>query len=106
MAQHTPGPWQLVRHSVTKTKIELNNHPTHSSCTVATLQPEDDNGAAIQMNDANARLIAAAPELLDALEELLECQKFGFNALAKQMDRKGNAKIAARAAIAKAKGNS
>jgi hypothetical protein len=44
------------------------------------------------------------PELLEALEELLECQKFGVNALAKQIERKGRAIEQARAATAKAKG--
>ena len=53
---------------------------------------------------ANINLIAAAPFLLEALEELLECQKFGVNALAKQIERKGKAKELARAAVAKAKG--
>jgi hypothetical protein len=53
---------------------------------------------------ANAWLIAAAPELLEALEELLECQKFGANALARQVQRKGMALEKARAVIARAKG--
>ncbi len=50
------------------------------------------------------RLQKAAPQLLEALEELLECQKFGVNALARQVQRKGEAIAQARIAIAKAKG--
>lgn len=47
----------------------LVDHPTHTSCTVCIIEPEDDNGAAIRMSDANAKLIAAAPDLVEILQK-------------------------------------
>lgn len=60
--QHTPGPWRI--HGVTKTTI-LNEEGK-----------EIYDGANYQNNfeeaKANAKLIAAAPELLEALKNLVE----------------------------------
>jgi len=55
MSEHTPGPW------VGKTPFISDS----SGKTIATVEPF----AAAE--HANARLIAAAPDLLEALEELL-----------------------------------
>lgn len=93
MTAHTPGPWQLIdlkngRHSV----------DTLDMCPVCILS---------DVCPADARLIAAAPELLEALEELVSrresaCAERG------EMDRLGGSDgryNRARAAIAKAKGD-
>lgn len=78
-ASHTPGPWTISGASTIKT---LGGNKTYI--------------ASIAKNDrpANARLIAAAPDLLAALEELC---------LAPNKHRPDEYWEAARAAIAKAK---
>lgn len=61
---HTPGPW-------------IDGHNVSHEPTVRSSQPDADNGGFIVATchgpnaRDNARLIAAAPELLQALEELL-----------------------------------
>lgn len=54
---HTPGPW-------TVTEIGTIEDDSHNPVQIAGISPRN--------RDANARLIAAAPDLLKALEEL-EC---------------------------------
>jgi hypothetical protein len=65
---------------------------------------DSDHEDLAEWRDEELRLRRAAPQMFEALEELLECQKFGIDALAHQVQRKGNAIEKARAAIAKAKG--
>jgi hypothetical protein len=94
---HTPGPWQVrIRpyHEVDSLIIE----GPHSEL-IADAGPTRTNE-----NDANARLIAAAPELLAALEHLRGCISIHadaprFNAKAFQV---AAALDGARAAIEKA----
>lgn len=97
-AKHTPGPWTIYK-SGHKSYIELVGHPTHTPCTIAEISPEDENSSAIHMADANARLIAAAPDLLEALANLWKfCIPSDQTAVGRiHLD-------AARAAIAKATG--
>lgn len=88
-AKHTPGPWKVSGHMV-RTECETS-WPVASCC----------YGTAAQ-SDANARLIAAAPELLAACDAML-------NAIADNTDigfdvDLNEAMRAARAAIVKAKG--
>ena len=64
MSKHTPGPWKLG--SVQKTvawQIESNGGEH-----VCELDANEPDYFGPQHNDANAVLIAAAPEMLDALE--------------------------------------
>ena len=98
MADHTPGPWELKAESehlggrVRKLQVLASHGLAGNRELFCRFGPDD-------TDKANARLIAAAPELLAALEDLVQCSpddidSWGFNdALAK-----------ARAAIAKAKG--
>ena len=67
MSKHTPGPWQ---HSVRLSASE--NHRGFSIWTadgwaLADVQPADEDGTE---GEANARLIAAAPDLLEALKRM------------------------------------
>ena len=65
-AKHTPGPWQVgSRHTSNGVWTQGGDliASTHSS------QRAVDRDAQILEQDANARLIAAAPELLDALRK-------------------------------------
>ena len=62
---HTPGPWSyLMRDNYAR--IFLHNHPDKQN-----LYGSDN--LAGYCGEANARLIAAAPELLEALEEWANC---------------------------------
>lgn len=92
--KHTPGPW-----SVSKSKHMGGEH------VVATLAEDRDDRALVvhaphgnaDQDDANAYLIAAAPELLAALQRYVNCDK--------ARDVSGDTPARqARAAIAKATG--
>ena len=64
---HTPGPWLTFGHHVTA------DDPNRSGYTVAVAHvpnPSDNVRPAIGTREANAALIAAAPELLEALANL------------------------------------
>jgi hypothetical protein len=65
--QHTPGPW-VASHDVAGIVIEPGR--SHYLPYVAVL--ESRGGGSEEERWANARLIAAAPELLDALKEARE----------------------------------
>jgi len=95
MSNHTPGPWRYE--ASTKT---IRACP--SNYWLATMDSWD--GAV--NNEANARLIAAAPDLLEALEELVS-RRESVCAERGEMDRLAGSDgryNRARAAIAKAKG--
>lgn len=63
LPKHTPGPWRLQEPSKTKQK-EL--------ALFRVLTPNGDEGISIAGTLANAHLIAAAPELLEACEIALK----------------------------------
>ncbi len=86
--KHTPGPW-----SVKKTNC---GHGAVTAGTYTLRHNWDGLGSQEEM-DANARLIAASPELLDALKLALEAHDYP--------GREGWAENA-RAAISKAEGRS
>src|SRR5690242_3137460 len=101
-AAHTPGPWKHVRigHWTIREAVWSADHGT--VCTIPNAQP-------IVMREANARLIAAAPALLEALEKLVaECGSLQIAAVREGL---GNTNAAvlnlraqeARAAIAQAR---
>lgn len=97
-AQHTPGPWKATGNPYSDKARDV-------------IAPNGDriaalNGAAFDYSSevaANARLIASAPELLAALENMVS--HFPFWASKMQMTRIDRDAVAlARHAIAKAKG--
>ena len=62
-AQHTPGPWTVatrIAHDDSRLFAELNAARSDASVIIEAADPDEEQ--------ANARLIAAAPELLRALE--------------------------------------
>lgn len=76
MSKHTPGPWKVGAKfdtgSASTSGVEISD--IENSETVAVAVEGNDSGGiyAYQEVMANARLIAAAPELLDALKELVD----------------------------------
>jgi hypothetical protein len=72
---HTPGPWRQG----TKNQRFMNLVYAHNGgilvAEVNTSAPEPGE------NEANARLIAAAPELLAAIQNLLDCTELNMDSL-------------------------
>ena len=108
--QHTPGPWKHVRQRATDDSHDVMTQTGPQAVCVATCgqQACDDGECA-----ANARLIAAAPELLEALQGLAACDYYPHSAdegcMVETMDGDEGCPVcralyAAQAAIAKAQG--
>ena len=92
MSRHTPGPWGRIiadGYTVRHPQIYSGTGPVANATWLG-------DGRVDELN-ANARLISAAPDLLAALEALLDYENGIQKAKAEQM---------ARAAIAKAGGGS
>lgn len=68
MGKPTPGPWRAYLDSLTVHSIDLGMtyNPTNMICTISGLGD-------MEMEVANARLIAAAPDMLNALKTTLTC---------------------------------
>jgi hypothetical protein len=88
--KHTPGPWQ-VGNFEPKAIFDCN--------------PEGPQRVANTLNNlADARLIAAAPELLEALKDMRMVFDNGSNEIHAALEVKNDAVRKCRAAIAKATG--
>lgn len=104
---YTRGPWEIHNQSDWSVDTDGSNTYSHigpvGSDPVCIAIVADYNADDDALLDANARLIATAPELLEALEQLLDgCDQFAAQ-YAYDDDGKRRAD-AARAAIAKARG--
>lgn len=71
---HTPGPWEYVPKLTASENhkgffIRAEKAARNGKWALADVQPGDQDG---HLGEANARLIAAAPELLEALSGLFE----------------------------------
>ena len=66
---HTPGPWAITRNVSTLSIVPQSAEMPDIKPTLATISkwPRE----AVNESEANARLMAAAPELLEALIDLL-----------------------------------
>lgn len=93
MSGHTKGPWIL-----TIEPFSITVHAGHYELSEQYFPDSDlaDDRAEIEVMKANANLIAAAPELLECLEEMLE--------FAKKERWISNSIVKSMAAIAHAKG--
>ena len=103
---HTPGPWFAYQNTIDAWGVETRRDRDDESWTSTGLGAAivhgigDDTERRTRGNEeANARLIAAAPELLEALEKLHERYVMAIG-------NEGPEALAARAAIAKARGTS
>ena len=99
MSAHTPGPWKVVNHpKVAHVDSQRSvGAGGNGMASVAWL-----TGGALHQ-EANARLIAAAPELLEALERLASAWR-RMGPRTATIDGKPTAVEQADAAIAKARG--
>ena len=94
VTEHTPGPWNLSANEDGRTYVEASNDTADD---IAALLMDHDQ----QQNAANARLIAAAPDLLAACKAALNTPAMN----ADEMDPiEIEAVELARAAIRKAEG--
>ena len=94
---HTPGPWYAVRNSAFwEVNPQREYEDDHIPYTVADCCASDPRNPDGGLQEANARLIAAAPDLLEMLELALESTHSDYDLVDWRED--------ARAAITKAKG--
>lgn len=96
--QHTPGPWNYSGPCEITGRYSIFHNGPLAYCADTTAKPGD--------GEANARLIAAAPDLLDVLQEAVKVLDYAAFALDAPEASHFRATIAdARAAIAKATGD-
>ena len=78
--KHTPGPWYIlgedeIHDGYPTIEIAYGNCPSHEFESIAYLSPDSKNNHEefylSEKTKANAQLIAAAPELLEALEAMM-----------------------------------
>jgi hypothetical protein len=72
MSGHTPGPWSIFdHHDATRINVRGPNEEFVADCADGFYSDETDDWVMADESLPNARLIAAAPNLLAALEVLL-----------------------------------
>ena len=101
-AKHTPGPWNIGSSDlpVSRMSIHCKGHKDSCHSTVALMVSRGAIGISHDEEFANARLIAAAPDLLKALEDcvaVMDRELAGLKVIQPELS-------AARAAIAKVAG--
>lgn len=112
-SKHTPGPWTLLPEEADKDYLRIRGTRLGGRYKVANVNHIRYEGvhAVVRERDdaesmANARLIAAAPELLEALKGLDEAYCRAGTPLTREERHEDRKRlIAARAAIAKATGD-
>jgi hypothetical protein len=71
VSAHTPGPWSVCHNSWETSSVYTKGFCI-AECPIAQEAEEDNQAHWEAIKEANARLIAAAPELLEALIETLD----------------------------------
>lgn len=111
MSKHTQGPWKLLDFEEREAYVVTNSSGTKGLYRGIAEILYGYNEPAESEQHANARLISAAPELLEALKELLAAEtalfpaaEHGVEAQSAWATRRSAAEDAARAVIAKATG--
>jgi len=107
-AKHTPGPWYALRGQRNISIRHKTGDRLLPMVNVASVRGQFPTDCPYGSSEANARLIAAAPELLDALIALLgvaPSKAPGAGLIVGAEEKHANALQAARAAIKKATGD-
>jgi hypothetical protein len=94
-AKHTPGPWKATGNEFDK--LLGYSVKDRDGIVVAEIQPRPYQ---VHVNKQNARLIAAAPEMLEALE----CALIGLEQVEDPLIETSDALVAVREALKKARG--
>ena len=68
---HTPGPWKIVNRSIAKDPLDLSARMVDDSVGRFVAKTGTTVHISLEVQAANARLIAAAPELLRAVKDAL-----------------------------------
>lgn len=98
-AKHTPGPWTVTRPPCASDELKFRVVSEATNLDVADLYWCDPNEHDTSQITADANLIAAAPDLLEALKDLVECDCAAYG-----LDAANCEHARARAAIARAEG--
>jgi hypothetical protein len=98
---HSPGPWTIDGDRGAIVAQTPSDNEYHDVCSLWIDDPTEDE---IERQIANATLIAAAPELLAALERMVRSAETDFDPLSEYADATRDEITQARTAIAKAKG--
>lgn len=105
--KHTPGPWMLTESDrFDKEMVITTQHRLDESIGCICEMDVYFTGQIGIEQEANARLIAAAPDLLEAAQRFVEVmdESFDHPDTASEIDKLNKVADAARAAIAKATG--
>lgn len=91
-SKHTPGPWFVTDH---RTKYVESRLPSGMIQEIAAVGPTAADNGYGEQQAANARLIAAAPELLEKLQQLLSAyeqadHRAGYCCCGDDMERHGD----------------
>jgi hypothetical protein len=106
-AQHTPGPWTVRSYPAYGYGITAEDSPQARHSFAVVHFADTQRGRTTERAKADARLIAAAPELLEALAALMKGSEYsGDGRWGRIVMPSDAAMTAARAAIAKATGAS
>ena len=102
---HTPGPWEIkgVPGTGQMFAIVSPNTIPEGRCIVAQL-PRTFGTENLRTQESDARLIAAAPDLLEAAKDLFDLDRIGYSVPGRAGDGYHKAFQKLRAAIAKAEG--
>lgn len=109
MSKHTPGPWLTDRNNVHTGQIAIIHHCLNNDWVEVWTDKWAQTGLGEEEQEANARLIAAAPDLLEALKtamQQLETDAIFMSLSGANGDHQAKAALIARAAIAKTTGES
>ena len=68
----TPGPWSVYQHNTFHYIVSDSGYPV--AMTQDIISTDDNRSTDINQNEINAHLIAVAPEMYEALEDVLYCE--------------------------------